>query len=72
MFVTHRLKDAFTMANEFLGHQNGVLRYIKEEEGQLCLVKTRFLMLREGQIIFEGVDEEIRRSQDEYIRRFLS
>ena len=72
VFVTHRLKDAFTMANEFLGHQNGVLRYIKEEEGQLCLVNTRFLMLREGQIIFEGVDEEIRRSQDEYIRRFLS
>src|SRR2546430_1511018 len=72
VFVTHRLKDAFTMANEFLGHQHGVLRYIKEEEGQLCLVKTRFLMLREGQIIFEGVDEEIRRSQDEYIRRFLS
>jgi phospholipid/cholesterol/gamma-HCH transport system ATP-binding protein len=72
VFVTHRLKDAFTMANEFVGHQNGVLRYIKEEEGNLCLVNTRFLMLREGEIIFEGVDEEIRRSKDEYIRRFLS
>lgn len=72
VFVTHRLKDAFTMANEFLGHQNGVLRYIKEEEGNLCLVNTRFLMLKEGGIIFDGVDEEIRRSKDEYIRRFLS
>jgi phospholipid/cholesterol/gamma-HCH transport system ATP-binding protein len=72
VFVTHRLKDAFTMANEYLGHQNGILRYMKEEENNLCVVNTRFLMLREGEIIFDGVDENLRQSQDEYIQRFLS
>jgi phospholipid/cholesterol/gamma-HCH transport system ATP-binding protein len=72
VFVTHRLKDVFTMANEYLTHQNGVLRYMTEEEGNLCLINTRLLMLREGEIIFDGFDEEIRRSSDEYIRKFLS
>ncbi len=72
VFVTHRLRDAFTMANEYLGYENGVLRYIKEEESQISLVNTRILMLREGEVIFEGVDEEITGSKDDYIRRFLT
>ncbi len=71
VFVTHRLRDAFTMANEFLGVREGKMKFWKEEEANLCLINTRFLMLREGQIVFDGVDEEIRHSQDEYIRRFL-
>ena len=72
VFVTHRLKDAFTMANEYLGHDHGTLRYVTDEESRLCLVNTRFLMLREGEIIFDGVHENLRRSQDEYIRKFFS
>ena len=72
VFVTHRLRDAFTMANEYLTYKDGVLRYTREEDDQICLVNTRFLMLREGQIIFDGVDEEIRKSKDEYIQKFLT
>jgi hypothetical protein len=60
------------MANQYLGHKDGVLRYMTEEEGNLCLVNTRLLMLREGSIIFDGFDEEIRQSQDEYIQKFLA
>jgi phospholipid/cholesterol/gamma-HCH transport system ATP-binding protein len=71
VFVTHRLKDAFTMANEFLGYRNGKLCYIKEED-YLCLLNTRLMMLREGEIIFDGFDEEIRKSPDEYIQKFLA
>jgi ABC-type sulfate/molybdate transport systems ATPase subunit len=71
VFVTHRLRDAFTMANEFLGYQGGSLQYLKEEESNVCLTNTRFLMLKDGEIIFDGVDEEIRRTQDAYIHRFL-
>jgi phospholipid/cholesterol/gamma-HCH transport system ATP-binding protein len=72
VFVTHRLKDASTMANEYLGHERGTLRFLKDEESNLCLVNTRFLMLKDGEIIFDGVHENLRRSQDEYIRKFLS
>ena len=52
--------------------QDGVLRYMTEEEGNLCLINTRLLMLRDGSIIFDGFDEEIRQSRDEYIQRFLA
>src|SRR5207342_3547692 len=69
VFVTHRLKDAVTMANEFLGHRDGKLRYIKEDENYLCLLNTRLMMLREGEIIFDGFDEEIRKSPNEYIQK---
>ncbi len=72
VFVTHRLKDAFTMANEYLGHRDGVLRYMKEEESNICLVNTRLLMLKDGEIIFDGVNEEIRKSPIDYVRRFLA
>jgi phospholipid/cholesterol/gamma-HCH transport system ATP-binding protein len=72
VFVTHRLRDAFTMAREYLGYKDGFVRYMKEEDSQVCLVNTRILMLRDGEIIFDGVDEEIRESRDEYIQRFLT
>lgn len=71
VFVTHRLRDAYTMASEFMGYQDGALRFLKEEDAHLCLFNTRFLMLKDGEIIFDGVDEEIRQSRDSYIRRFL-
>jgi phospholipid/cholesterol/gamma-HCH transport system ATP-binding protein len=72
VFVTHRLRDAFTMATEYLGYADGKLCYLKEEDHPLCLVNTRFLMLYEGKIIFDGVDEEILQSRDNYIRSFLT
>jgi phospholipid/cholesterol/gamma-HCH transport system ATP-binding protein len=72
VFVTHRLKDVFTMSNQYLTHHDGWLRYGSEGEGNLCLVNTRVLMLREGEIIFNGFDEEIRQSRDEYIQKFLA
>jgi phospholipid/cholesterol/gamma-HCH transport system ATP-binding protein len=71
IFVTHRLRDAFTLANEFLGFKDGRLQYLKEEEQHIALLNTRFLMLREGEIIFDGVDEAIQNSRDDYIHRFL-
>jgi phospholipid/cholesterol/gamma-HCH transport system ATP-binding protein len=72
VFVTHRLKDVFTMSNQYIVHRDGWLHYRSEEEGNLCLINTRLLMLRDGEIIFDGFDEEIRQSRDEYIQKFLA
>jgi phospholipid/cholesterol/gamma-HCH transport system ATP-binding protein len=71
IFVTHRMRDAFTLASEYATNGNGDLKF-HSEENFLCIANTRFLMLRDGKIIFEGPDEELRRSQDEYIKRFLA
>ena len=71
VFVTHRMRDAFTLASQYATNGNGDVRF--HPEGQdLCIANTRFLMLRDGRIIFEGPDEILRRSEDPYIKRFLS
>jgi phospholipid/cholesterol/gamma-HCH transport system ATP-binding protein len=68
--VTHQLRDAFYVATHTAVRQNGRLRIVpadaeKSEEAE-------FLMIREGQIVFEGHAEELRRSGDRYLTTFLS
>ena len=71
VFVTHRLRDAFTLAREYAEESNAGIEFIRED-GTFCLAHTRLVMLNEGKIIFEGPDEVLRESRDPYIQRFLS
>jgi len=71
VFVTHRMRDAFTLATEYATNGDGI-NFHSERNNFLCIANTRFLMLRDGKIVFEGPDELLRRSTDEYIKRFLS
>jgi phospholipid/cholesterol/gamma-HCH transport system ATP-binding protein len=71
IFVTHRMRDAFTLASEYATNGDGKVTF-QREDNFLCIANTRFLMLRDGKIIFEGPDEVLRRSDDEYIKRFLA
>jgi phospholipid/cholesterol/gamma-HCH transport system ATP-binding protein len=71
VFVTHRMRDAFTLATEYASNGDKEIEF-KTEGNFLCIANTRFLMLRDGKIVFEGPDEVLRRSSDEYIKRFLS
>jgi phospholipid/cholesterol/gamma-HCH transport system ATP-binding protein len=71
VFVTHRLRDAFTLASEYATRNGGGTTFHREGQ-DLCIANTRFLMLRDGKIIFEGPDEVLRRSEDPYIKRFLA
>jgi phospholipid/cholesterol/gamma-HCH transport system ATP-binding protein len=70
VFVTHRMRDAFTLATEYATNGGGQINF-QTENNFLCIANTRFLMLRDGKIVFEGPDEVLRRSDDEYIKRFL-
>jgi phospholipid/cholesterol/gamma-HCH transport system ATP-binding protein len=71
VFVTHRMRDAFTLASEYAQNGDGSVKF-RREGSDLCIANTRFLLLRDGKIIFEGPDELLRRSDDPYIKRFLS
>jgi len=71
VFVTHRMRDAFTLASEYATNGNRRIDF-HHEDNFLCIANTRFLMLRDGKIVFEGPDELLRRSKDDYIKRFLS
>jgi phospholipid/cholesterol/gamma-HCH transport system ATP-binding protein len=71
VFVTHRMRDAFTLASQYAINGDGNVTFHREGT-DLCIANTRFLMLRDGRIIYEGPDELLRRSEDPYIKRFLS
>jgi phospholipid/cholesterol/gamma-HCH transport system ATP-binding protein len=70
VFVTHRMRDAFTLATEYATNGDNQVAF-RTEDSFLCIANTRFLMLRDGKIVFEGPDEVLRKSEDEYIKRFL-
>jgi phospholipid/cholesterol/gamma-HCH transport system ATP-binding protein len=71
IIVTHQLRDAFYVATHTAARdEKGVISIVaadarKEREAE-------FLMLREGVLAFEGDADALRRSDDPYIRKFLS
>lgn len=71
IFVTDRLRDAFTLATEFASNGAGAVKF-RRESGDFCIANTRFLLLRDGRIAFEGSEELLRGSTDPYIQKFLA
>ncbi len=71
IFVTHRLQDIEVLSSEYVTrNEQGDVEFHKEND-EVCLVNTRFIMLKDGQIIFSGSDEQLNEAPDPYIRRFL-
>jgi phospholipid/cholesterol/gamma-HCH transport system ATP-binding protein len=68
MLVTHRLQDAFTLCSH---------RFDTEENRMVPLPKgqtnpnTKFLMLEEGRLIFDGTLHDLVKSEDPFVREFL-
>lgn len=71
IFVTHRLQDIEVLANEYVVRDDKGNLVFEHEGDRMCLINTRFIMLKDGDIIFNGTDEELRNSNDPYIHRFF-
>ncbi len=70
LLVTHRLQDAFTMAtHRFSQEQN---KMVEVPPGSNWDSKTSFLVLKDGNKIFEGDAAEIANSNSGYIREYLT
>ncbi len=70
LLVTHRLQDAFTMASHYF--DRGLNKMVPATDGNVRDLHTKFLILRDGKIIFEGTATELLRCSDPYIREYLS
>lgn len=70
LLVTHRLQDAFVMATSYYDKQANEMRSI--QPGQQIDVKTSFLILREGKVIFDGEADELTATKDEYIKEYIA
>jgi len=72
IMVTHQLRDAFNIARTFVSHADGEHVDLETVEDGREPPGTEFLMLREGQVHFEGTAHELRTSRDAYIQTFLA
>lgn len=72
IFVTHEMNNVANLSSEYATvNENGEVVF--EKEGQrLCLINTEVMMLRNGVITFTGKDEQLRASDDAYVKRFVS
>jgi hypothetical protein len=68
--VTHQLRDAFYVATHKAVVEDGHIRIVPAEEKKA--EQTEFLMIKDGVVLFEGDADELRASNDEYLRTFLS
>ncbi len=71
IFVTHEMNNLEYLTSEYANlDETGVVHYV-EEGDTLCLLNTEVLMIRRGNIIFSGRDEQLRTCDDPYIHRFI-
>ena len=70
LLVTHRLQDAFTMANHYFDRKANQMKPLPP--GARGEVPMGFLILRDGKVIFDGDVHELAQPKDEYIREYIS
>jgi len=73
LLATHRLQDGFALANfHFDKNSNRVVHDGKHgNRNHSNAESTRFLVLRDGGVCFQGSPEELAASGDPYLKRFL-
>jgi phospholipid/cholesterol/gamma-HCH transport system ATP-binding protein len=69
LLATHRLQDGFALANFHFDPATRTVR--REPTPERAAAITRFLVLRDGRIYFEGSPTAMLESPDPYLRRFL-
>ena len=71
IFVTHEMNNLQYLSSEY-AVVNDAGEVVFEKEGErLCLINTKVLMMRNGQVIFSGTDETLKKAEDPYIQKFL-
>jgi phospholipid/cholesterol/gamma-HCH transport system ATP-binding protein len=69
LVVTHRLQDAFTLAMNEYDVQAKAMKPIPNHGID---AKTKFLVLNEGKIVFDGTTMDLVHSDDPWIKEYLS
>lgn len=71
IFVTHEMNNLDYICSEYaVVNEEG--QVVFEVEGErLCLINSKVMMMKEGNVIFSGTDERLRKAEDPYIQKFL-
>jgi phospholipid/cholesterol/gamma-HCH transport system ATP-binding protein len=70
LLATQRLQDGFALANFYFDSALRRVRRDKRREKPRAVV-TRFLVLRDGKVYFEGSPDDLLAAKDPYLQRFM-
>ena len=71
LIVTHRYQDGELMANFRYDREQEELVPLGEQGEDHKRTRTKFIVMREGEIVFFGTREELENSSDQYVKRFV-
>jgi phospholipid/cholesterol/gamma-HCH transport system ATP-binding protein len=71
IFVTHEMNNLHYICSEYAVVDEAGKVVFEREGERLCLINSKVMMMREGNVIFSGTDEALRRAEDPYIQKFL-
>lgn len=71
LLITHRLQDAFTLATHRYNPEAGRMQPIRHEDNNGIDPSTRFLVLNEGHVVFDGATEDLVRTNDPWLKAYL-
>jgi phospholipid/cholesterol/gamma-HCH transport system ATP-binding protein len=71
LIVTHRYQDGEIMSDFRYDPEQEELRPVKDSADPRKRERTKFIVMKEGQIVFFGTRQELESSTDDYIKRFV-
>lgn len=69
LLITHRLQDAFTLATHRFNSKTNCMQIIPDNGLD---PNTRFLVLNEGRVTFNGTTRELTHTEDPWLRAYLA
>ncbi|HWZ51381.1 MAG TPA: ATP-binding cassette domain-containing protein [Granulicella sp.] len=69
LLITHRIQDAFTLAMNRYNPEKGRMERIPDDGIE---PSTKFLVLNEGKVVFDGSTEELVSTDDPWLKEYLS
>ena len=72
LLITHRLQDAFTLATHRFDSETNRMEVMEKTTNDGIDPRTKFLILNEGKVVFDGTTQELVSSRDPWLRQYLS
>jgi len=72
LLITHRLQDAFTLATNRFNPDSNKMEPISKSDNNGIDDSTKFLVLNEGKVVFDGNTEDLVHTQDPWLKQYLA
>ncbi len=72
LLITHRLQDAFTLATHRFNPDENRMQPIEKSHNGGIDPSTKFLILNEGKVVFDGSTEQLVSSNDPWLKQYLA